>query len=152
MKAKRAHLVLVGGGHTHVLVLKAIAKSPIYPNAVKVTLVSDQLKAYYSGMLPGSRLTHILGHIAGMYSSEEIEIDLQALCHWARAEFMIATATSMDPSSCTLRLADGREVGYDFISFDVGSTVRGRYAPFARTSLSFLHFSNSISEVRATIL
>ncbi len=62
-------IVLVGGGHSHVQVLRAFARQP--EPLARLTLVSDSLEAPYSGMLPG--------HIAGLYSREAMHIDLAAL-------------------------------------------------------------------------
>ena len=42
-------LVLVGGGHTHILFLKKFAMNPI--EGVRVTLVSPRGSATYSGMI-----------------------------------------------------------------------------------------------------
>ena len=49
-------VVLVGGGHTHALVLHEFARRPL-PGA-NLTLISDVEQAAYSGMLPG--------HVAGL--------------------------------------------------------------------------------------
>ena len=55
MKGNAAGIVLVGGGHANVHVLAALARA----GTARVTLVSEQLKTLYSGMLPGV--------IAGVY-------------------------------------------------------------------------------------
>ncbi|MFT7528070.1 MAG: selenide,water dikinase, partial [Arenicella sp.] len=56
----RRDLVLLGGGHTHVLLIKALAMRPIA--GVRITLVSEKSLTPYSGMLPG--------FVAGHYSLE----------------------------------------------------------------------------------
>ena len=48
---KQLHLVLIGGGHAQVQLLKSLAMKPI--NGLAITLISDVLNAPYSGMLPG---------------------------------------------------------------------------------------------------
>jgi selenide, water dikinase len=49
-------LVLVGGGHTHALVLKSWAMRPLA--GARVTVINPDPTAPYTGMLPG----HIAGH------------------------------------------------------------------------------------------
>ena len=71
---KAGGIVLVGGGHAHVLALLDLAAAGL---GAAVTLVSPQRLTPYSGMLPG--------HIAGLYRHDEIHIDLDALCRRAGA-------------------------------------------------------------------
>jgi selenide,water dikinase len=47
----RHRLVLVGGGHAHVQVLRRLAMRPLA--SAHVTLVVDDPIAVYSGMVPG---------------------------------------------------------------------------------------------------
>ncbi len=86
------HLVLLGGGHTHSLVLLALAREPLADT--RITLVSDTSMAAYSGMLPG--------HIAGIYRREEIHIDLAALCRDAGANLIVTAADGIAPETRTV--------------------------------------------------
>ncbi len=117
--AIRHDLVLVGGGHTHVQVLRSWAMDP--PPGVRVTVVVDRPVAVYSGMVPG--------FVAGQYRQGELEIDVRPLCMRAGARFIVAAATGLDPSQRRVIL-DGRPpLAYDTISFDVGSTIAGLDRP-----------------------
>ena len=104
-------LVLIGGGHTHALVIKSLAMKPI-PD-VRLTLVSEQTLTPYSGMLPG--------YIAGHYSLAETHIDLNRLCQWANVRWIKGRVSHIDPDSRQV-VADGRLVTYDKLSIDIGST------------------------------
>ena len=110
--ARAREVVLVGGGHTHALVLHEFARRPL-PGA-NLTLISDVEQAAYSGMLPG--------HVAGRYTHEEMHIDLRALCARAGARFVHAAADGLDLE--TRRLRCGGEAiapAADLLSINVGS-------------------------------
>src|SRR5205809_896465 len=117
--AIRHDLVLVGGGHTHIQVLRAWAMDPA--PRVRLTVVVDRPVAGYSGMGPG--------FVARQYRQDELEIDVRPLCMRAGARFIVAAATGLDPSQRRVIL-DGRPpLAYDTISFDVGSTIAGLDRP-----------------------
>jgi len=61
-------LVLVGGGHTHALVLRSWAMKPLA--GVRLTVINPGPTAPYSGMLPG--------FVAGHYTRAELDIGLRA--------------------------------------------------------------------------
>jgi len=116
------HLVLLGGGHSHAILLQMLGMEPL--EGVKVTLVSDVSYAPYSGMIPG--------HIAGFYSYDEVHIDLRRLCQFARADFVLAGARSLDLDKRHL-LFDGRsKLGFDVLSVNIGSTPMMRDVPGAQ--------------------
>jgi len=118
----RHDLVLVGGGHAHIQVLKRWAMAPV-PGA-RLTLVVDRPIAVYSGMVPG--------FVAGQYSREDLEIDVRPLALRAGARCIVSPATGLDPDARRLLLADRPPITYDTVSFDVGSTVAGLEIPGSR--------------------
>ena len=104
-------LVLVGGGHAHVHVLKAIGDA--LDSGVSVTLVTPVDRPLYSGMLPG--------YVAGHYGLAECGIDLMALAKRARAMVVRSSASLVNPSMREVICANGEIVPYDVLSLDVGS-------------------------------
>ena len=115
----RHDLVLVGGGHTHVQVLRAWAMRPL-PD-VQLTVVVDRPVAVYSGMVPG--------YVAGQYRRSELEIDVRPLAMRARARFVVAAARGVDPVARRIELEGRPAIPFDTASFDVGSAVAGAELP-----------------------
>ena len=105
-------LVLVGGGHSHVIVLRMLGMNPI--PGLSVTLVSPELSTPYSGMLPGV--------IAGHYQPDEAFIELGPLCRFAGANFITAEVTGLDTENQLLHMPGRPSLRYDLLSLDIGST------------------------------
>lgn len=105
-------LVLVGGGHAHVQVIRALAEHP-EPD-LSVTLVTDRLLTPYSGMLPG--------HIAGFYSHAGMHIDLGRLARVSGVSLVPSAANGIDRASRHVRTDDGRTIPYDILSLNTGVT------------------------------
>ena len=104
-------LVLIGGGHSHVQVLKAFAMKPV--PGVRITLISESALSPYSGMLPG--------YIAGAYSEKDINIALGPLCVLAKARLICARVTGLDPQQNTIQLADRPSLRFDILSLNCGA-------------------------------
>jgi selenide,water dikinase len=115
-------VVLVGGGHSHVQVLRSWAMSPV-PGA-RLTVVVDQPIAIYSGMVPGL--------VAGQYRRDELEIDVWPLARRAGARCVVSRATGVDTTEHRIVLEGRPPLRYDTASFDVGSTVSGLELPGVR--------------------
>lgn len=115
-------LVLVGGGHAHVQVLRRFAMRP--EPGLRLVVVLDRSEAIYSGMVPG--------FVAGDYQHHELAIDVVPLARRAGAALILSPALSVDPLTKTIELRDRPAIRYDLASLDVGSTVRGLDAPGVR--------------------
>lgn len=103
----------MGGGHSHVIVLRMLAMNPV--PGLSVTLISPDLSTPYSGMLPGL--------IAGHYTTDEVYIDLVPLCRFANVNFVRAEVSSIDTEQQQVLTATTRPgIHYDILSIDIGST------------------------------
>jgi pyridine nucleotide-disulfide oxidoreductase family protein len=105
-------LVLIGGGHSHALVLRMFGRKPL--PGVSLTLITPAFDTPYSGMLPG--------HIAGFYSHDECHIDLRRLAKFAHAQLYIDQAVDLDLNNHKVICANRPTVDFDLVSVDIGST------------------------------
>ena len=104
-------LVLIGGGHSHVAVVKAFGMKPLV--GIRVTLVSEDTYVPYSGMLPGL--------IAGHYSFDDCYIDLRKLCQWANVRFIHNAVKSLSPAAREITCHQYPSLRYDLLSINTGS-------------------------------
>ncbi|MFQ6553733.1 selenide, water dikinase SelD [Aestuariibius insulae] len=104
-------LILIGGGHTHALVLRKWGMNPL-PGA-RVTLINPGPTAPYTGMLPG--------FVAGHYTRDELDIDLVRLARFAGARLILGKASAIDPDARTVTVKD-RVLPFDVLSVDIGIT------------------------------
>ena len=121
-------IVLIGGGHAHVQVIKALNSHSRGKN-IHVTLIDLQSEAAYSGMVPGC--------VAKLYKLDQVKIALDSLAEWSGIEFIRGKVVGM-----SLDENDGKkvvlveetndingdvskkEIQFDVVSVDIGSTTR----------------------------
>ncbi len=106
-------LVLIGGGHTHALVLRAWGMERL--PGVRVTLINPDPSAPYTGMLPG--------HLAGHYPRAALDIDLVRLARFAGARLILDRAVGIDREARQVQCAERAPISYDVVSLDVGITA-----------------------------
>jgi len=105
-------LLLIGGGHAHVEVLRQLGMHAA--PGVDVTLVSPSAATPYSGMLPG--------YVAGHYGWGDFHIQLVAVAGLAYASFLQTAVTRLDLDARVAHCMDESTVAFDIVSIDVGST------------------------------
>ena len=106
-------LVLIGGGHTHALVLRMWGMDPL-PGA-RVTLINPGPTSPYTGMLPG--------YVAGHYTREQLDIDLVRLARFAGARIVFDKAAGIDRTGKLVYLEGRAPIRYDIASLDIGVTA-----------------------------
>ena len=115
------HIVLVGGGHSHVGVLRSFGMRPLAN--VRLTLISTDTQAPYSGMLPG--------YVAGHYSHADVHIDLQRLASFAGATLCHDEVIGINLDAQTVLRRNGAPIHYDFLSLNLGATPQVARVPGA---------------------
>ena len=103
-------LVLVGGGHTHALVLRRWGMAPV--PGVRLTVFNPAAAAPYTGMLPGL--------VAGHYADRELDIDVVRLARFAGARMIPGLVSALDTEARTVTVAGRPPIRYDVASLDIG--------------------------------
>ncbi len=112
-------IVLVGGGHAHVHLLKVAAGRRL--PGTELVLVSPHPRHHYSGMVPG--------YLEGRYAESELSFDLTALARAASARFHRGTATVLSLARREVTVDTGPALAFDRVSLDIGSAPVGLHLP-----------------------
>ena len=105
------HLVLIGGGHSHLAVLKNLGMHPV--PGLAVTLISRDIDVPYSGSLPGL--------ISGFYQHDDIHIDLRPLAQFAGVRIIHEEIENIDLDTKTICCRSRPAIQFDIVSLNIGS-------------------------------
>ena len=110
-KAPTSHdLVLIGGGHSQITVLKKFGMKPI--PGLRITLINKDFISSYSGMLPG--------YIAETYDRSQTEIDLLNLCKFSNSRLVIDKVIGLDLDEKLVILENRAPIIFDTLSINSG--------------------------------
>ena len=104
-------LVLVGGGHSNIQVLKYFGMQS--QPGVRLTLISTYIKSPYSGMMAG--------WVSGQYQSDSTYINLERLCQFAGARYIRGEVVGLELEQQRILLLGRPSIRYDLLSLNVGS-------------------------------
>lgn len=109
----RKDLVLVGGGHAHMMTLENIGR--FVEKRFKVTVIGPSFHHYYSGMGPGM--------LGGTYSPEDIRFATRDVVQGQGGVFVKDKVVRIDPDKKEVYTQTGHTFPYDVLSFNAGSYV-----------------------------
>ena len=136
------HLLLVGGGHAHMTVMKNIDR--IVAEGHRVTVVSSSSLHYYSGMGPGM--------LSGIYQPEEIRVDVKKLTENRGGEFVKNDVVRIKPEIRAVVLKTGQTIDYDVVSFNIGSAVPIKDSERGRKNIFTVKPIEKLLDVRAAVI
>jgi len=106
-------LVLVGGGHAHLTVLKHLDQ--FVDKGHSVALISPTTHHYYSGMGPGL--------ISGIYRPQDVRFHVKKMAEDRGAEFVLGKVNRVASGDRVLYTEAEEKIEYDVVSFNTGSQV-----------------------------
>lgn len=111
LTSDKQDLVLLGGGHSHLSVIKSLAMKPI--PGLRITVISRDIHTPYSGMMPGL--------IAGHYHFDDTHIDLRPLCEYAGARLFHSSVSALDLDQQLVHCDNRPPIRFDWLSINTGS-------------------------------
>ena len=109
----RKHLILIGGGHAHMMTLENIGR--FIEKGFKVTVIGPSFYHYYSGMGPGM--------LGGTYSPDDIRFATKEVVQSQGGIFVKDKVLRIDPDKKEVYTETGHSFSYDVLSCNAGSYV-----------------------------
>ncbi|MEH6490936.1 FAD-dependent oxidoreductase [Halopseudomonas sp.] len=108
----QAPLVMVGGGHAHLVALRQWIASGQQAPAGSL-LINAQPYAWYSGMLPGL--------LAGRFAAAQCRIGLASLAAACGMQLICDELLALDANGQAILLASGKRIGFTRLSLNTGA-------------------------------
>ncbi len=115
MTKHHRRLILLGGGHAHIEVLRQAARRRL--DGGEILVVSPSAQSHYTGMIPG--------FVRGSYEECALTIDVDSLTRAAGGTFRQGCAAAVAADGRSVTLENGDMLECDLVSADVGSEPSG---------------------------
>ncbi|WP_435236760.1 NAD(P)/FAD-dependent oxidoreductase [Psychromonas sp. PT13] len=136
-------LVLIGGGHAHMITLSKLAS--FISKGYQVTVIQPSDYHYYSGMGPGM--------LGGTYQPDDIRFATKKLVESQGGRFVKAHASHIDPEANLVHLLETDEtIHYDVLSCNAGSFVPKDIVEGERDNVFTSKPIEELNRARQTIL
>jgi len=112
---QHCRLVLIGGGHAHIEVLRQAARRRF--EGGEILVISPSAHSHYTGRIPG--------FVSGAYVESALAIDVDWLARAAGGTFQEACAAAVAADGRSVTLGNGDVLECDLVSADVGSEPSG---------------------------
>jgi NADH dehydrogenase FAD-containing subunit len=106
-------LVLIGGGHAHMVTLANLHR--FVESKHHVTVIQPSEYHYYSGMGPGM--------LGGIYSPNEIRFATKKVVEKKGGSFVLGKVKKLSPKDKLIHLETGDTLAYDLLSINAGSYI-----------------------------
>jgi NADH dehydrogenase FAD-containing subunit len=133
-------LLLLGGGHAHLHVLRELARRPMA--GVETVLIVPG-EEYSGAMVPG--------FLQGRYDADELRLDLAGLAARASARLIHSAVDRVDAARGVVVLPQGDELPFDACSLDAVCDSRGANTPGVAEHAVSLHPTAGALELRARL-
>ena len=125
------HLVLIGGGHTNVLLMRKWLMCPKLIPEIPISIISRDTHLVYSAMFPSV--------IAKSISLDDSLIDIRSLAKKARVSFVNEEVKNIDFQLKKISLKNRPSIGYSKLVLNYGSqtTISGEFKYLVNNQIAF---------------
>ena len=125
------HLVLIGGGHTNVLLMKKWLMNPKLMPDIPITIISKDTHLVYSAMFPSV--------ISKSISLDESLIDIRSLAKKSRVAFIKEEVVNIDFQLKKIFLKNRPSIYYSKLVLNYGSQTKisGEFEDLVNNQIAF---------------